>query len=67
VTALERYKRQMDEWDAVGKEMMAARPGEPISCHQVTTEHRKRMLARGERLVSYEEIVAEHEAAKEPK
>lgn len=56
----------MEEWIAVGDELMKANPGEPISAHQVTTELRKRMLVRGERLVSYEEIVAEDEANKVP-
>ncbi len=64
MTALERWARQDTEWRAIGDEMVAATAGGFVSAYQVSLEQRKRMLARGERPVTYEEIVAEHEARK---
>jgi len=45
---LEVWKKQAAEWDAICKEMTLG-GGHVVTPHQVTTEQRKRMLARGER------------------
>ena len=60
-TAAERWAAQDTEWREIRDEMIAARPGQPVTAYQVSLEQRKRMLARGERPVTYEEIVAECE------
>lgn len=62
-TALERWALQDAEWRTIRDELIDARPGEGVTAYQVSFEQRKRMLARGERPVTYEEIVAEYEAA----
>ena len=63
VTALERWALQDAEWRAIRDDFIEARPSEPVTAYQVSLEQRKRMLARGERPVTYEEIVAEYEAS----
>ena len=45
---LDLWKKQAAEWDAICKEMIE-RGRRVVTPHQVTTEQRKRMLARGER------------------
>ena len=61
-TALERWALQDAEWRTIRDDLIEARPGQPVTAYQVSLEQRKRMLARGERPVTYEEIVAEYEA-----
>lgn len=61
-TAIERWATQHAEWVAIGNELALARPGQPVTAYQVSLEQRKRMLARGERPITHEEIIAEHEA-----
>jgi hypothetical protein len=46
------------EWQAIGNEL-AARAPDGVSAYQVSLEQRKRMLARGERPMTYEEILSE--------
>ena len=62
-TKLERWTLQDEEWHAIRDELIDARPGELVTAYQVSLEQRKRMLARGQRPVTYEEIVEEYEAA----
>lgn len=45
---MEIYVSQAKEWEAISNEMIAARPGEPVTAYQVSLEQRKRLLARGE-------------------
>ena len=58
----DRYRREWDEWHAIQAEMRA--DGADPSPYDVTREWRKRMLARGERPMTYEEIVADLEPVK---
>jgi hypothetical protein len=53
------YERQDAEWRTVQGELIAARPGQIVTAHQVTTEQRKRMLARGERPVDIMALLKE--------
>ena len=62
-TALEHWATQDAEWRGICDELIKARPGEPVTAYQVSLEQRKRMLARGERPITYEEIIAEYEVA----
>ena len=64
-TTLERWAAQDAEWRAIRDELIEQRPGQPVTAYQVSLEQRKRMLARGERPVTYEEILAEYESAME--
>jgi hypothetical protein len=50
------FTRQHKEWQAIRDELFAKR--DMVTAHQVTTEHRKRMLARGEREVTADELAA---------
>ena len=52
-----RYRAQQDEWTAISEELKAARAGRPVTAHEVTTEQRQRMLARGERRMTLQEII----------
>lgn len=52
---LARWRAAWDEWAAIRDEMIAAVSG-PVTAYQVSLEQRKRMLARGERPLSLEEI-----------
>ena len=60
-----RWARQDAEWRVIGNEMAAAANGGAVSAYQVSLEQRKRMLARGERPMTYEEILADLEAEAE--
>ena len=56
---MERWAKQDAEWRAIRDEMIAARPDDGVTAYQVSLEQRKRMLARGERPMTLEEILAE--------
>ncbi len=56
---------QSAEWQAIKDEMVAAWGGEPTA-HRITTEQRKRMLARGERLLILDDIQPLPDWAKAP-
>ena len=60
-----RYEKQAKEWNDVKDELLGAAGPEAgsISAHQVSTEWRKRMLARGERPMTMEEIEEEYRGA----
>lgn len=45
---VEIYARQADEWQAISKEMSAARIATPVTAYQVSVEQRRRWLERGE-------------------
>lgn len=60
-TALERWKKESAEWQAISEEMIARDTTGCVTAYQVSLEQRKRMLARGERPVAYEEIVTAYE------
>lgn len=45
----EAYVKQADEWQLISNELIAARPGHPVTAYQVSLEQRKRWLAHGER------------------
>ena len=53
---MRRWSAQCEEWSAIARELAAARPGDAVTAYQVSLEQRKRMLARGERPISAEEI-----------
>lgn len=53
------WQRECEEWARIGNELQAARPGVPITAYQISLEQRKRMLARGDRPMTYDEIIAE--------
>lgn len=53
-SALDRYGEQQLEWQAIRDEMIAA--GGSPSAYQVTLELRKRLLERGERMVTADDI-----------
>lgn len=60
MSLMKKYEAQCREWDEIRDQLIdARRNGEAVTAFQVTTEQRKRMLARGERMVTYEELVAE--------
>jgi hypothetical protein len=56
-SALERYGDQQAEWQAIANEMIA--DGKTPTAYQVSLEQRKRMLARGERPITADEIIDE--------
>lgn len=60
--ALARWGRECAEWAEIRDEMATSRGG-PVTAHQVTTEQRKRMLARGDRPVSIEDMERENGGA----
>ena len=62
-TALERWATQDAEWRTIRDELVTTARGRGVTAYQVSLEQRKRMLARGERPVMYEEIIAEAEAS----
>lgn len=51
-----KWKAQDAEWYEIGKEMAQANPGRVISVGQVTEEQARRMEARGEHRLSFDEI-----------
>lgn len=53
------WKAECDEWEAIREELLANRRyvGEGVSAWQVSLEQRKRMLSRGQRPMTYEEIL----------
>jgi len=54
------YERQAKEWQAIRDELLAkAPPGEGVTAFRVTLEQRKRLLARGEHFVTYDDLVRE--------
>jgi uncharacterized protein YbcV (DUF1398 family) len=56
-TAYERYMAQDAEWKEICNELITAGEGKTVTAYQVTLEQRKRMLARGERAMTYPEIL----------
>jgi len=60
--AFERWAKQDAEWQEIARAMVAAAGGGPVTPHQITTEQRKRMLARGERPFELAELRAEVES-----
>lgn len=54
---LARWAKQQEEWDAIAAEFAEKHP-EGFTPHQVTTEQRKRALARGEKLLTDEDLKA---------
>ena len=56
----EAYERQAAEWQKIGEELKAkCLPGEGVTAFRVTLELRKRLLARGEHFVTYDDLVRE--------
>jgi hypothetical protein len=53
LTPRERWAAECAEWQAIKAELIASRPDEIVTAHQVTLEHKKRALARGEKLMVY--------------
>lgn len=51
------WEKQCDEWQAIGDEMLAA--GKTPVMHDITSEQHKRMRERGERPLTYGEILEE--------
>lgn len=64
-TAIERWERECEEWQAIKDEFVSSSPIGGVTAYVVSLEQRKRMLARGERPVTLEEIQAEHAATLE--
>lgn len=53
------WAAQDREWHAISAELQGARPGEIVTAYQVTLEQKKRMLARGDHFMTYDEILEE--------
>lgn len=62
-TLLARYAIQDAEWQKIRDELVTAAGKGIITAYQVTLTQKKRMLARGERLITYEELEKAHEEA----
>lgn len=45
---IKRWSEQDAEWHKIALELMAKRPAQVVTAHQITTEQRKRMMVRGE-------------------
>lgn len=54
----ERWAKQCEEWRAICDEKIEL--GERPTAYQITLEQRKRALARGERLVTYQDFLEAH-------
>lgn len=54
--AFARYAAQCQEWQAIRDELITAAGGEPVTAYQVTLEQKKRLMARGDRMVTPEEL-----------
>lgn len=61
MTPEEKYAAQYQEWCVIRDEMIAAAlsKGEAVTAYQVTLEQRKRLLARGDRMVTYADLCKE--------
>jgi hypothetical protein len=59
------WKAECDEWQAIAREtqgdVTTAQSRKYRTAHDVSFEQRKRMLARGQHPMTYEEIIAEAE------
>ena len=55
MTKLERYAKESEEWQAIKSEMIAASPN-GVTAYQVSLEQRKRAMARGEALLTPDEL-----------
>jgi len=54
---MKRYGEQAEEWQAIAKELVANCPtGDIVTAYKVTREQKKRLLARGDHMVTYEEL-----------
>jgi hypothetical protein len=51
------WEAQYSEWCAIRDELIRNRPDQKVTAYQVSLEQRKRMLARGEQPIGYEEIL----------
>lgn len=63
-TVIEAYARQEREWHDISDELCAADragKGEGVTAHQVTTKLRERLLARGEKFITYGDLLPELE------
>jgi hypothetical protein len=55
--SLDRWMKEGAEWQAIARELIGAAAGKPVTPHRVTLEQRKRMLARGERPLTREQVL----------
>ena len=53
---MDRYKKEAREWDQIAQEL--GRAG-TVTAFDVSEEQRRRMAARGERPMTYDEVLAE--------
>lgn len=54
---MKRYGEQCEEWQAIAKELVAnCPPGDIVTAYKVTREQKSRLLARGEQMITYEDL-----------
>lgn len=56
---MSKYAEQCAEWQAIGAELIEQAGGGGVSAFQVTEEQRRRLYARDDRMMTYDEIVRE--------
>lgn len=57
---MKRYGEQCEEWRAIADELIARARNDGttvVTAYEVTLEQRRRLFARGDRMVTYEELL----------